>query len=80
MQMMQHSLAENAEVQDQRPLLAPPQILSPSLRPYRHAPLLSQGSSDCMHIVNGPQEAMLPYMDITTEALLAMGDQVVAVV
>ena len=33
-----------------------------------------------MHDVIDLQETMLPYMDITTKALLAVGNQVVAVV
>ncbi len=48
--------------------------------PSRHSPLLLHGSRDDMHDVIELQETMMPYMDITTEALLAVGDQVVAVV
>ena len=76
MQMMQvlafqHSLP---------PLPLPPPILSQSQRPSTHSLLLSHGSRDDMHDVTDLQETMLPYMDITTKALLAVGNQVVAVV
>ena len=62
------------------PCLRPYKSSLPPRSPCRHAPLLVQGSSDSMHVVNGPQQRVLPYMDITTKALLAVGDQVVAVV